>query len=518
MNLFLYGPPAVGKSVVGKELAAKLNRKFFDSDSLIESRAGKSIAQIFETQGEEGFRRIEAEVCAELARHGDAVIALGGGALVNEQTRATLQQNGIVICLRADVDLLVGRISNSRNEQDDNLSNRPLLAGENPREKLEALLAKRQALYDSFPLQVNTTNKNVFDVAKEILAQLETKTLSLKTTAMEHDILIGYGLLNELPQILEERNLRAGVLVTDENVAKSLEPSALSHQPLIVVSAGEAYKNLETIRKLYDEFLKHDLDRGSIVVAVGGGVIGDMAGFAAATFMRGLRWVNVPTTLLSMVDASIGGKTGVDLPQGKNLVGAFHAPSLVIIDPLMLNTLPRREYNAGMAEVIKHGIIRDVNLFESLEAGTGFGSPAQIAQALQVKIEVVQRDPFEKGERAILNVGHTMGHGVEAASHFELRHGEAIAIGLIAEARLAERIGIAESGLADRIEKVIERFELPTRFDGDPEAVRALMQSDKKKSRGKLKFALPKKIGEAVWGIEVEEEVLMSVVRGVCGK
>jgi 3-dehydroquinate synthetase len=186
----------------------------------------------------------------------------------------------------------------------------------------------------------------------------------------------------------------------------------------------------------------------------------------------------------------------------------------------MLNTLPRREYNAGMAEVIKHGIIRDVSLFESLEAGTGFGSPLQIAQALQVKIDVVQRDPFERGERAILNVGHTIGHGVEAASRFELQHGEAIAIGLIAETRLAERIGIAESGLADRIEKVIRKWQLPTRFDGDPDAalrqpdaVRALMQSDKKKSRGKLKFALPKKIGEAVWGIEADENVLMSVVR-----
>ncbi|MBI5715541.1 MAG: 3-dehydroquinate synthase, partial [Chloroflexi bacterium] len=188
------------------------------------------------------------------------------------------------------------------------------------------------------------------------------------------------------------------------------------------------------------------------------------------------------------------------------------APSLVVIDSLMLNTLPRREYNAGMAEVIKHGIICDVALFESLESGIGFGSPSQIAQALQVKIEVVQRDPFEKGERAILNVGHTIGHGVEAASHFELRHGEAIDIGLIAEAQLAERIGIAEAGLADRIEKVIQKWQLPTRFNGDPEDVRALMQSDKKKSRGKLKFALPKKIGEAVWGVEVDEDVLMEVL------
>jgi 3-dehydroquinate synthase len=512
VNLILYGPPAVGKSVVGKELAAKLNRKFFDSDSIIEARAGKSIAQIFGSQGEEEFRRIESEVCAELAKHGDAVIALGGGALVNEHTRATLQKNGLVICLRADVDLLVARVG-----QVANLSNRPLLAGGNSREKLETLLRKRKALYDSFPLQVNTANKTVSDVSQEILAQLETKTLALKTTAMEHDIVIGYGLLNDLPKLLAERNLNGSLfVVTDENVAGKWR-IADSRWQMVVLPSGEAHKNLETIQNLYAAFLKHDLDRSSILIAVGGGVIGDMAGFAAATFMRGLRWVNVPTTLLSMVDASIGGKTGVDLPLGKNLVGAFHAPSLVIIDPLMLNTLPHREYNAGMAEVIKHGIIRDVNLFEYLESGVGFGSPSQIAQALQVKIDVVQRDPFERGERAILNVGHTIGHGVEAASHFELRHGEAIAIGLIAEARLAERIGIAESGLADRIEKVIQKSQLPTRFDGDPEEVRTLMQNDKKKSRGKLKFALPKKIGEAVWGIEVNEDVLMEVLPTVVG-
>ncbi|MBI5080391.1 MAG: shikimate kinase, partial [Chloroflexi bacterium] len=193
MNLILYGPPAVGKSVVGKELAAKLNRKFFDSDSLIEIRAGKSIAQIFEAQGEEEFRRIEAEVCAELAKHGDAVIALGGGALVNEQTRATVQQNGLVICLRADVETLSSRAQHLPEGSKPSGRSRPLLEGENPREKLEVLLAKRQALYDSFPVQVNTANKSISDVAKEILTQLETKTLSLKTTAMEHDILIGYG-------------------------------------------------------------------------------------------------------------------------------------------------------------------------------------------------------------------------------------------------------------------------------------------------------------------------------------
>jgi 3-dehydroquinate synthase len=248
-------------------------------------------------------------------------------------------------------------------------------------------------------------------------------------------------------------------------------------------------------------------------VAVGGGVIGDMAGFAAATFMRGLRWVNAPTTLLAMVDASLGGKTGVDLPVGKNLVGAFHPPSLVVSDPFALNTLPEAERISGMAEVIKHGLLGDAALFESLEVSTAFGSLDQLQRAIEVKIRVVEADPFEKGERATLNLGHTIGHGVESASGYRLRHGEAVAIGLVAETWIAEQMGLAERGLTDRLSHLLKHTELPTRAPGlDPAAICAAMSSDKKKAGGQLKFALPKRVGEAVWGVEVDEALLIEAL------
>jgi 3-dehydroquinate synthetase len=207
-----------------------------------------------------------------------------------------------------------------------------------------------------------------------------------------------------------------------------------------------------------------------------------------------------------MVDASLGGKTGVDLPQGKNLVGAFYPPALVVSDPLALQTLPRQERVAGLAEVIKHGLLDDPGLFAELEAGAAFGNVEQLERAIRVKVRVVEADPFETGRRATLNLGHTIGHGVEAASGFALRHGEAVAIGLAAEARLAERLGLAEAGLAGRLVRVLEQVGLPTRCPGlDPAAIRALMSADKKKAGGRLKFALPRRLGEAVWGIEVDE-------------
>jgi 3-dehydroquinate synthetase len=241
-----------------------------------------------------------------------------------------------------------------------------------------------------------------------------------------------------------------------------------------------------------------------------------MAGFAAATFMRGVRWVNVPTTLLAMVDASLGGKTGVDLPQGKNLVGAFHPPALVVSDPLLLHTLPTAERVSGLAEVVKNGVIDDPGLFEELERGSAFGSVEQVERAIRVKVRVVEADPFEADRRAALNLGHTIGHGVEAASGFALRHGEAVAIGLTAEARLAERLGLAEAGLAERIWRLLERLGLPTRCPGlDPAGIRAAMNSDKKMAGGRLKFALPRRLGEVVWGVEVDEAGLQAELQAL---
>jgi len=515
MNIVLYGPPGSGKSSVGRALAEKLGREFVDVDALIEAQIGQTIPDLFAQRGEAEFRRIEAEACAALAARSKLVIAPGGGALLNPANRAALERTGLIICLRAEAAALLDRLQHAS-------APRPLLAGDDPAARLNTLLDARRPVYDSFPEQIDTTGQSIQQAVDHVLALLEPRALPVNAPGLQHEIVLGYGLIESLLPALDAYNLRGPkVIVTDEHVAPIL-PRSLRHLPWAVLPAGEAHKNLESIKALYDAFLKQELDRSGLVIAVGGGVIGDMAGFAAATFMRGVRWVNVPTTLLAMVDASLGGKTGVDLPQGKNLVGAFHPPALVVSDPLVLNTLPAPERISGLAEVIKHGVIGDAALFEALEAGVAFGSLEQLQRAIEVKIRVVEADPFEQGQRATLNLGHTIGHGVEAASGYQLRHGEAIAIGLVAEARIAEQMGLAERGLAERIARVAQNVGLPVRCPlersrrADPTAIRTAMSSDKKKAGGQLKFALPKRVGEVGWGIEVDENLLAGVLQSVC--
>jgi 3-dehydroquinate synthase len=373
----------------------------------------------------------------------DKVIALGGGALLREENRVIADAHGAVVLLTADLNTLLKRLENEAGE-------RPLLAGD-VRGKLTGLLAQRQAHYSSFPLQVDvdrgTASQNAFGV--------QTRLGRFHLEAMgEYDVLVDR--VENIGSLLTQRGLQTPIVVTDENVAAlhagrvldSLRRAGFSPNS-IAIPAGEAYKTVDTVQKLWQGFLENGLDRKSTVVALGGGVIGDLAGFAASTHMRGVHWVCVPTTLLSMVDASLGGKTGFDLPQGKNLVGSFHPPKLVLADPQLLQTLPEPEYISGLAEVVKHGIISDPELFDmcarGLECLQG-GLEQLVKRAMAVKIKVIEEDPYEKGVRATLNLGHTVGHAVELVSQFHLRHGEAVAIGMVAEARLAERLGIAEPG------------------------------------------------------------------------
>jgi 3-dehydroquinate synthetase len=242
-------------------------------------------------------------------------------------------------------------------------------------------------------------------------------------------------------------------------------------------------------------------------------VVGDLAGFAAATYLRGIAWVGVPTSLLAMVDSSLGGKTGVDLPRGKNLVGAFHSPRLVIADLSTLITLPDEEFRSGMAEVLKAGIIGDPQLFALCDQGlytVRQNLDEIVRRAMAVKIAVISEDPYEKGRRAALNLGHTIGHAVELLSGYHLRHGEAVAIGMAAEARLAERLHLAEKGTVDVIEEALRRLELPVEVPAEmsPGAILTAMQVDKKRMAGKVRFALPVKIGEVIVGVEADPSTI----------
>lgn len=312
------------------------------------------------------------------------------------------------------------------------------------------------------------------------------------------------------------------VVVTDENVAP-LWSSIEGATAVIKIPAGEQHKNLETVRHVYDELFKLRLDRKSTLVAVGGGVVGDLTGFVAATYMRGIDFVQCPTTLLSMVDASVGGKTGVDMPQGKNLVGAFKQPTAVFINIHALQTLPPVELASGMAEVIKHGLISDPNLFATFEqpdwhiANKMDDAAWQklVARAIQVKIGVVEDDPFEWGRRATLNLGHTFGHAIEHVTQFGVRHGEGVAMGMVAAANLSARLGYCDPALQPRIEAVLHKANLPTRIPAnlDPEEIYAAMFTDKKAAAGKVRFILIRDVGDVFLDGDVADTAVLTTLQ-----
>jgi 3-dehydroquinate synthase len=492
MHIFLYGPPGTGKSTIGQLLAEKLRLPFIDLDRVIETKAGMSIPQIMEQQGEAAFRDLETVALKSLssplsAGEGqgvrESIIALGGGALLRDENRAFAESNGIVLLLMAELLTLLDRIQHEPGK-------RPLLAGD-LKDKLTALLEKRKDHYASFPLQHHVDNKPAEQNAREAQIKLGRHHLSAMG---EYDVIVGHA--------SSVTGLQNPIIVTDENVAKyHLEKiQSLFSAQAVVIPAGEEHKNLDTVSHLWRSFLHNGLDRKSTVIALGGGVVSDMAGFAASTYMRGIQWIAIPTTLLAMVDASLGGKTGIDLPEGKNLVGSFHPPKLVLADPSLLLTLPERELISGMAEVVKHGIISDPGLFEMCTQGMDWvrqNLETVVKHAMAVKIKVIEEDPYEKGIRAALNLGHTVGHAVELVSGFELRHGEAIAIGMVAEARYAERIGVASKGLADTIGKVLSSLGLPVEIPADMPRSKIVnaMRMDKKKNAKAIHFALPAEIG-----------------------
>ncbi|HET7549982.1 MAG TPA: 3-dehydroquinate synthase [Gemmatimonadaceae bacterium] len=296
---------------------------------------------------------------------------------------------------------------------------------------------------------------------------------------------------------------------------------------LLTIPTGEHHKTRESWARLTDELLAGGFGRDTTVVALGGGVIGDLAGFVAATFMRGVPVVQLPTSLLAMIDASVGGKTGVDTPAGKNLVGAFHPPSLVLSDPSALATLPPEQLRSGLAEAIKHGVIADERYFERVIADlpsllahpSGPEMLDLIARSVEIKADVVARDEREGGLRKILNFGHTLGHAIESESGYQLLHGEAVAIGMVLESTLAEQVGVAEAGTARRVRDAVERAGLPASRPKDMNADRVLAatRSDKKARRGTAEFALPRRVGamageETDWAVRIDEDAVLAVL------
>ncbi len=369
-TIFLYGPPGSGKSSVGPVIADLLSLKFVDLDQFIEVRYSKSIPDIFQEEGEAGFRQKERAAFFECTQMGRSIIALGGGTLLDPELQKYASKIGSVICLHAGMETLHKRLQYSS-------VTRPLLSDleKNQATQLAHLLENRKEHYASFQKKIDTSNLSINEIAFQV--EILSGMFCIRGMGYEYDVRVISGGLNQLSDKIIQRNLQAPLaVVCDDVVAKwYLEPvlESLKNKQLraaaVIVPSGETNKTIDSVVNLWNSFVKAGIDRGGTIIALGGGVVNDLAGFAAATYLRGVNWVSIPTTLLAMVDASLGGKTGADLPSGKNLVGAFHAPSLVLADPAVLKTLSPDEFTSGMAEVIKHGIIADPLLYQICQEG-----------------------------------------------------------------------------------------------------------------------------------------------------
>jgi 3-dehydroquinate synthase len=351
---------------------------------------------------------------------------------------------------------------------------------------------------------------------------------------LDCDILFEPGLLGAIGEIVTRvAPAHRYVIITDDTVARlhgaQVIGSFRSHQPIVLrIPPGEMHKTRDRWAALTDEMLKSACGRDTTIVALGGGVVGDLAGFVAATFMRGIPFVQVPTTLLAMIDASIGGKTGVDTPAGKNLVGAFHQPAAVLTDPRALLTLPIEHLRSGLAEAIKHGVIADAAYFARIAAAlpallydpAGHAMHELVVDSIAIKANVVSDDEHERGRRKILNFGHTLGHAIETASDYQLLHGEAIAIGMVLESALAERVGVAAPDTSRRVRDVVESAGLPPACPATmaPEPLLVLTRTDKKARAGNVVYALPRTIGamagaNTAWGVHVSDADVLALLR-----
>ncbi len=550
-SIVFVGMMGSGKSAIGHRLAARLGLPFVDADAeIVAAAAGLTIPEIFARYGESYFRDGERRVIMRLLNGGQVVLATGGGAFMDPRTRARIAEQGVSIWLDADLKTLLKRV---RRKND-----RPLLHTADPEATLRKLLDIRTPVYSMADIRVpshDAPQEVMVDETMDALAlglagldqtrrsareqefakvmshlhphrgAMETdaghrENVRVELAGRAYDIVIGANLVAEAgARIAAMAPGAACAIVTDENVARlhlpalqeSLSTAGVRHTT-IVVKPGETSKSLGVFGRVCDEALAAKIERRDIVVAFGGGVVGDLAGYVASSLRRGSRFIQIPTTLLSQVDSSVGGKTGINSAHGKNLIGAFYQPALVLADVDVLKTLPIREFRAGYAEVVKYGVIGHKRFFEWLEADAEavFNSRAEqicaVAVSCESKAAIVARDETEQGDRALLNLGHTFGHAFEYLAQYDgarLVHGEGVAIGMVCAARFSARLGLCSGDDADRLESHLACVGLPTKISDipgwrdDAQSILDAMYQDKKVEGGALTFILIRGIGEA---------------------
>lgn len=521
MDVVLIGLPGSGKSVVGRRLAARHHATFVDLDEVIELDAGMRIPEIFAEEGEAGFRSRERVAIASLGEADPSpgirrVIAPGGGAVVDPRNRWRLYRGRVPVWLDGRPEVLAQRLRRSP-------SVRPLVAGRDPIRTLRDLAAARARFYGAAARIPSVAE--VHGVVDAVEQAVQDAAAVQGATLLRADTAIGRVVIGEriAGRVVGEELTRLGaeraIIVSEPGawtavgpgIMAALEAAGLPVE-LILLPQGEAAKTLAVVEVAARDLTRRHVERGVPIVAVGGGALGDSAGFLAATYLRGIPFIQLPTTLVAQIDSSIGGKTGVDLPEGKNLVGAIHQPAAIIVDVALVATLPERERRAALGEAVKMAALGDERLFELLEArgpaiangdpnATADGSLAELVERCAwAKVEVVAADEREAAVRIALNLGHSLGHAFEAAGGYgDLRHGEAVAHGLRAACRIGTAAGVTPPGRAQRIERLLDALDLgrallPYSLD----AVLAHLAADKKHRAGRLRWVLPTETGHVV--------------------
>ena len=525
MHIFLVGPPGIGKSSVAPVLAHHFGAAVVELDREIHRRARKPNKDVIEQDGMDRFRDLESDVLTGLARTPSwVVVDTGGGAPIREENRALMRRLGLIVGLRGSLDRVASGIAVTQ-------AKRPYQHVA-PRDRARRVLQERRAAYADTDVTFDVDGATVDETARAIAAWLvSARGVRIDVAGPERPcrVLIRAGVLDHVGAHLADLGWRGQVAVVSDaptaaryeaDLLRSLASVGLKAVTLRV-PAGERGKQLATASRLWASLASYRVGRDGGIIALGGGSVGDIAGFVAATYLRGIRVAQVPTTLLAMADAAIGGKTAIDIAAGKNLVGAFHSPDAVFADLAVLATLPARQLSSGLAEVTKCAFLADRESvaqlgrsLESVRAGDLGAILAAVTIAAEVKGGIVSRDPRESGLRELLNFGHTMGHAYEAASAYRVTHGEAVAIGMVYATALAERLELTAPTVRPELEKLLVRAALPTRARL-PKAVWSFVLRDKKARAGGLRWILPRRIGRFSEVTDVGEPALRAAARVV---
>lgn len=513
----LIGMPGAGKTRVGGEVAQMLGVRFTDSDEVIEQRAGMRITEYFSEYGEPKFREMESQVIADLLHTAGGIVSLGGGAPMTESVRRNLQkyisQGGKVVYLQADPQEAMERARRG--------GNRPMLAGDADA-RWRALYEERDPVFDAVAnVHVHTRGSSPQHAARKVMDMVMEHDVHVTGASITpYDVRIGVGTSNHLAEVLGDRPVRIALIHTapvqrHSDRARALLRRAGYEVSDVLIPDAEAGKTIEVANGIWQRLGNEGFTRSDAVVGLGGGAATDLAGFVAATWMRGIRYVNCPTSLLAMVDASTGGKTGINTPQGKNLVGSFYTPAGVLADMRALETLPNDIFIEGLGEVAKSGFIRDPEILSILEnhaqqlrefnGSTFLGSPLEdvvaelIERTVKVKAYHVSNDLREAGLREFLNYGHTLGHAIEQIEHFKWRHGNAVAVGCVFAAELSNILGYIDQDLVDYHRQLLGSLGLPISWSGgDWDSVLALMHRDKKARGNTLRFVVLEGVGHPI--------------------